>query len=267
MFLGDSGAEWLQALIAQYAHVGPRKSADFWRISDYATVALRPDDNLALRKVMDHQGHRPEAVHPLITESLERGCGLAELHSEIVAAALGDAGKVAAILNSQDLSAHDKVEAVAAIALIVDPARLASELEADSTHAADDEGEEAVETAGAARPIEMLTMVGSKGLSAHHVVVLGCDNVNMNRTSRLTFFVGMTRARKSLHLLASAKAGGGSTPHDFLLELPEELCEFLIHKMDGDESLSKDAFSERFATWSRAMAARTRGAARRGRGR
>jgi superfamily I DNA/RNA helicase len=184
-------------------------------------VALRPDDNFALRKVMDHQGHRPAVIHPLIAEALGRGCGLADLDSETVAAALGDAERVAEILNSQDFSARDKVDALAAIVPIVDPARLTSELEADSSHALEDEGEEAVETAGAARPIEMLTMVGSKGLSAHHVIVLGCDDLNMKRTSRLTFFVAMTRARKSLHLVASAKAGGeGPFPTSSSLNCP-----------------------------------------------
>ena len=34
------------------------------------------------------------------------------------------------------------------------------------------EDEEAIETAGAVGAVEMMTMIGSKGLSAHHVVMI-----------------------------------------------------------------------------------------------
>jgi superfamily I DNA/RNA helicase len=53
-----------------------------------------------------------------------------------------------------------------------------------------------------------MTMAGSKGLSAHHVIVLGCDDVNMSYTTPLTFFVALTRARESLHLNEACRKAG-----------------------------------------------------------
>lgn len=247
-FLGKSEAR-LVALVDKYSALGVQRSADYWTVMDYCTVGLRPEDNFALRKVLFHQGQSVEEVHLLLDEALRKGCRLAELGAESVKRALELSNTVFGIVWGSGSTTSEKVDALGAVLRISNHDRLMSELEEGTTI---DEGEEAVETAGAARPVELLTIVGSKGLSAHHVIVLGCDALNMSRVTPLTFFVALTRARRSLHLVVSAKAGGGDAPHRFILELPESYCDYLVHKAKSDEALSgRDALGERFETWAR----------------
>ncbi len=74
--------------------------------------------------------------------------------------------------------------------------------------------------------VELMTIVGAKGLSADHVIIIGFDNVNMNWVTRNAFFVAKTRARKSLHIITALKAGGAAGPHSFLEHLPDAHLEF-----------------------------------------
>jgi superfamily I DNA/RNA helicase len=74
--------------------------------------------------------------------------------------------------------------------------------------------------------VELMTIVGSKGLSADHVIIVGFDNVNMSWVSRNAFFVAMTRARKSLHTVTGLKAGGATEIHAFATKLPDGHIEF-----------------------------------------
>lgn len=53
--------------------------------------------------------------------------------------------------------------------------------------------------------VELMTIVGSKRLSADHVIIIGFDNVNMIWITKNAFYVAMTRPRKSLHILAAFK--------------------------------------------------------------
>lgn len=73
--------------------------------------------------------------------------------------------------------------------------------------------------------IEIMTIVGSKGLSADHVIVIGFDNINMKWVTKNAFYVAMTRARQSLHLVTALGSGGATMPHIYLGSLPEEHIE------------------------------------------
>jgi superfamily I DNA/RNA helicase len=53
-------------------------------------------------------------------------------------------------------------------------------------------------------------MVGAKGLSAKHVIVLGCEANNMERTTPLEFYVALSRARETLHLVSGDRDPEGS---------------------------------------------------------
>ena len=75
-----------------------------------------------------------------------------------------------------------------------------------------------------------MTIVGSKGLSADHVIVVGFDDVNMNKTTKNAFYVAMARARNSLHLLTTLKSGGARKAHNFLNQLPEAHVKFYSYR-------------------------------------
>src|SRR3989338_8423889 len=78
--------------------------------------------------------------------------------------------------------------------------------------------------------VELMTIVGSKGLSADHVIIIGFDNVNMSWITKNAFYVAMTRARKSLHILTALKSGGARQAHDFLEQLSDEHAEHYSYK-------------------------------------
>ena len=78
--------------------------------------------------------------------------------------------------------------------------------------------------------VELMTIVGSKGLSADHVIIIGFDDVNMKWVTKNAFYVAMTRARKSLHILTALKSGGSKTAHNFLNQLPETHIDFYSYK-------------------------------------
>lgn len=73
----------------------------------------------------------------------------------------------------------------------------------------------------------------------------------------LPFFVALTRARRSLHLLVSAKAAGSKSPHSFIADLPEDCCDFFVYKKTGrtlDDLGGREAFDAQFGIWERVKA-------------
>ena len=244
--------EWL----SQWSVVSTGHSDDYRRIQTYCAAVGLQADNWVLRRVLHYEGQTVAQVHTLIESALQSSYRLAEVESDVISAALAKCAQVSALVDRSDLTTVEKVHAIGQLIAIVNPSVVAEELEASplsgGIFAVEDEAEEAIETAGASAPVELLTLVGSKGLSARHVIVLGCDNVNLNYMSRLAFFVAMTRARKSLHLIVSAQSRGGQTSHAFLDDIPDELCDFLSYKKTG-RSLThiggRKAWKQQIARW------------------
>ena len=247
----------LRALVAEWADVPRGHGSDYWRVAGYCSAAWNHTDNFAVRKVLHEEGVSFDAVHDLLLQAFDRGCGLADLGAESIVAALGACGEVAGIVSDDALDVTERSAALADLVSVADIARLTQDLAARPLSPVDvdaaDEGDEAIETAGSMAPIELLSLVGSKGLSAQHVMIIGCDDVNLHRVSPLTFFVAMTRARQSLHLLVSMRSGGAKDAHDYLGELPPGHCECIEYTKSAPPQThpSLAALSRRFATWSR----------------
>ncbi len=245
-FYALNGAkERLQKLVSEWSAVPVRHSRDYWKVVDYCAAGWNSKDNFAVRKILSHEGLGSDVVHGMLVEALDRGCGLVDVGNESVDAALAKSSEVVGIIESDELGPAEKVAEAKKVLALEDAERLEAELTEVpiSGHGVTegDEGDEALETAGALSPVEMLTLVGAKGLSAKHVIVIGCDDLNMQRTTALTFFVALTRARKTLHLIASLKAGGANAPHGFVAQLPDDCCEYTVHKKTGT--------SDQFATF------------------
>jgi hypothetical protein len=243
----------IREVVSRWSDIRIGHSQDYFTVLDFYRVATNRHDNFAVRKVLDIHGVTSAQAHELLETALQSGTNLADLEDGSIRRALDDAAAVEEIVNA-GVHPQQMVAALSKIFSISEPVRLAEEFETDPIRggASVDEGDEAIETAGACRPVEFMTIVGSKGLSARHVIVIGCDDVNLAYTTRLAFFVGLTRARESLHLIASAKAGGATRPHRFLLDLPREYCEYIVHKTAGDDVLNgPDQLVERFEQWIR----------------
>ena len=248
-------ADRLRSLVAGWSNVGNRPSSDYWRTATYASAGWDDANNFALRKVLYYEDVPAATVHTLLATALASNRPLVSVLDSTYDLLRSKAASIATICGSADQPAEQKATAIAAVIRIADPGRLARDLKAhplDLSWAVNgDEADEVIETAGAMAPVELLSLVGSKGLSAHHVIVVGCDDLNLKRVSRLTFFVALTRARTSLHLITSLKAGGSSKTHDFILELPEVCCEYVAKTRRGLEVLSgTEAFVRTLGRWS-----------------
>jgi hypothetical protein len=264
-FYNTSSADQnLKTWLSQWKPIDTGHSEDYRLISTYCSAGWDPSGNLALRKVLHYEAVPTSEVHPLLEAALREACSLSDIDSPLVRTAIEKCVAIAAIVDNAELANGEKVDEIGRLISIAHPDELVREMDLDPLSggviAVDEEAEEAIQTAGAAAAVEMMTIVGSKGLSAKHVIVIGCDDVNLARTSRLTFFVGLTRARDSLHLVMSAKAGGSTSAHGFLGELPGDCCEFIVYKKTGSQTEAFTNFTQwasRIASWGQ-MARRFR---------
>ncbi len=251
-YYNPNGAdEQLHGLVAEWSDPAVDHSAGYWTIATYYGAAHNTTDNFAFRKVLGHEGVSIETAHDLIVRALDEGMSLAEVASADIATAIEHCVRVAEVLDSEDLTSEEKAEQCARIIAVGDVGRLAEEFAADPIATTTDEGDDSIETDARGSAVQLHTIVGAKGLSAKHVIVLGCDNVNLTRTTPLAFYVALSRARESLHLVVAAKARGAKEAHDFVLDLPEDCCEYRVHKQTGNpESLTgRSAFQKKLATW------------------
>lgn len=254
-FRGDATADaQLVDLVGDYAEpeVGP--SGDYLRVATYYGAGLNQDDNFAVRKVLYFEDVLTTEVNQMIRHAIDRGSELSavvlETHPEIIERIR----RVAAIVTTGVNDPHGAATDLGDVLPLRDTEALGHELEGNpiGKDVAEKEDEEAIETADAALPpVALLGMTRSKGLSAHHVIVLGCDNVNMVKISELTFFVALTRARKTLHLVTSMRAGGDDA-HRFLYDLPAESCSYFAYLKGTRKRTAlsgKQAFQQKLSSW------------------
>ena len=252
----DPAETQLRDLVASYSSPVTTRSNDYRRVVAYQTAERHVNDNFAVRKVLAYENIPVEEVHELIVEAMKRGTSLGALLNERRSPVLNKMRQVAQAVDRASSDPAGAATDLAALLGLRHVAALAAELaEFPIRHdARAQEDDEAIETAGAIPPVALMTMIGSKGLSSHHVVVLGCDNVNMASTPALTFFVALTRARSSLHLVVSRKAGGAKVPHQFVYDLPPEACDYGVYKKASrkvERLDSPSALRKRVEQWAR----------------
>ncbi len=255
--------EDLLMFLAQWSVIDAGRSKDYQLVTAYCRVAWDETDNFALRKVLDAEKIEIATVHEWLVHSLEAGCALAQVPDERIAEVLEKCQRIFGMATSPDLSDFERIDNLSRTVRLRDPNGLGREIASHPfslpLNGLDEEAEEVIQTAGSLSPVEMMSIVGSKGLSAQHVIIIGCDDVNLDRTSRLAFFVGMTRARQSLHLVVSMKAGGSTAVHPFVMSLPSNHCRYLVYKKTGRvcEALAdSEQYEERIRQWQRVAQSR-----------
>jgi len=255
--LATGGAdENLRSWLAEWSAISSGRSDDYRRIQAYCSAVGVQADNWVFRRVLFYEGHSSLQVQPLIELALNAGCKLAELEDRLIEEAMARCHEVSSIVEHEEWDWTVKVQMLSEQINIRNLPSLITELESNpisgGIFATEEEADEAIETAGAAAAVELLTLVGSKGLSSKHVIVMGCDNINLNYTTRLAFFVAMTRARESLHLITSLKSRGCVSAHTFVDEIPDAYCEFLLYKKTGHELTEIDSrreWNNQIARW------------------
>lgn len=230
----NDAREQLFDLIKPFQEERKEFSDDYYKVLNYYSLARYPNDNFNFRKVLYHEGAKADDLLPLLQTCIADGKGFAGLGTDITKAALERAETVRGILDSNKAVA-EKVTALRECIAIEDPALLHRGLETSSidqarVEAIEHQEEEEAELEEIAvkqmAAVELMTVVGSKGLSADHMIIIGFDNVNMGWITRNAFYVAMTRARRSLHIVTALKAGGAARPHGYLDDLPDENLEF-----------------------------------------
>jgi len=234
-FLKQDGAKQLQDLLDQYTGAESKLCDDYWRVRDYYFVGVDPSQNYGLRKVLAYEELDLDLVASLIRRALDEGKNFAALGHDAIVQCTDKTRKVKEILDGT-ATPKELVEQLAVVIAIPDPAALERDLnrvpitrQSDT----DDDGPAQFEQSDKVAAVEFTSIVGAKGLSADHVLVLGCDDSNLQRTSRNAFFVALTRARESLTLLACIGGGGASVLHDFVVKLPDAHATAIYLKADG----------------------------------
>jgi superfamily I DNA/RNA helicase len=214
----NDAREQLFDLIKPYQEERKEFSDNYYKVLNYYALARFPNDNFNFRKVLYHEGTKADDLLPLLDACIAGGKSFAGLGTDITKAALEKAETVRGILDS-DKAVAEMVTALQKCIKIEDGAQLRGDLEKraiDQVHveAIEHQEEEEAELEEIAvkqmAAVELMTIVGSKGLSADHVIIIGFDNVNMGWITRNAFYVAMTRARRSLHIVTALKAGGAA---------------------------------------------------------
>ena len=236
-FYGQS-KEKIKSIVAEYQTEDRSFSEEYYQLLSYYSLANNPHNNFTFRKVLSYEDISPEWMREMLDAAMQGDEDLCDLEEHEIRDALSKCNEIKTILDSEK-PVSEKLEQISSLIPITDRTKLQSDMERKAinqeevTRLEHEEGEEAeldeieVKQMGA---VELMTIVGSKGLSADHVIIIGFDDVNMNWVTKNVFYVAMTRARKSLHILTALKSGGARKTHDFLDQLPDEHVEFYSYR-------------------------------------
>jgi superfamily I DNA/RNA helicase len=233
------GKKKLDELVSEYRAENRYFSEDYHKILSYYSLSNNPQNNFTFRKILQYENVAIARVHELIEMAMQNNQNFNDLDAAEIKSAVQKSNEIKTILETNGQTIEQKIESIARHISLSDKKRLKDDIKRKSinqkevTEIEHQEEEEAeleeieVKKMGA---IELMTVVGSKGLSADHVIIIGFDNVNMGWVTKNAFYVAMTRARKSLHILTALKSGGARQAHDFLDQLSDEHAEYFSYK-------------------------------------
>ena len=237
-FYGESKKK-IAKIVAEYQVENLYFSEDYYKILSYYSLANNPQNNFTFRKILFYEDIAEAKVHELIEGAMQNGQNLCDIDSEEIKISLQKCNAIKTIVETVGATIEEKIKSITSHISIVDKVRLKEDIARKSInqeeiieieHKEEEEAElEEIEVKKMGA-VELLTIVGSKGLSADHVIIIGFDNVNMSWITKNAFYVAMTRARKSLHILTALKSGGARQSNGFLDQLPDDHAEFYSYK-------------------------------------
>ena len=225
-------------LVSKYQAENRLFSDDYYKVLAYYALSNYTGNNFAFRKVMYYEGISDDITHNLIENALNNNQDLCNLNTTETTAILTKCNSIKTIIDSSQ-NVDQKIDSLSGFITISDKVKLKNEFRIKNigqdqvvTIEHEEEEEAELEEIEVKRmgAVELMTIVGSKGLSADHVIIIGFDNVNMAPVTKNAFYVAMTRARNGLHLLTSLKSGGSQGAHGFLDRLPDSNIEFYSYK-------------------------------------
>jgi len=229
------GKKIIDELISEYKADNRYFSDDYYKISSYYNLANYPQNNFTFRKVLYYENIAEARIHELIEGAMQNGQDFGEFESEETKSVIKKCNDIKDVVEEEGVEIEDKIETMAGIISIADKDRLKEDIaqkpinqEVVEEIEYEEEGEAELEEIEVKKmgAVELMSIVGSKGLSADHVIIIGFDNVNMDWITKNAFYVAMTRARESLHIITALKSGGAIQAHNFLNHLLDEHIEY-----------------------------------------
>lgn len=236
-FYGKS-KEKIKQIVLEYQNELPSFSDDYYKVLSYYSLAGDHYNNFVFRKVLFYESVSEVVTHGFIESAMQNNKSICELNSKNIKDCLMKCKNIKTILDSDD-SADEKINKISKYISIRDKKQLSEDIKrqvinkneiSKIEHKEEEDAElEELETKRMSA-VELMTLVGAKGLSADHVIIIGFDEVNMSRITKNAFYVALARARICLHILTALKSGGATRPHNFLNQLPDEYIEFYSYR-------------------------------------
>jgi superfamily I DNA/RNA helicase len=233
-FYAHKGAnKKLLELVSKFKEETRKFSEDYYKILNYYSLSKYPENNYTFRKVLGYELKLTEIIF-LIKEGLKTGKRICEMSDKNITLIKDKSVEIQNIIDS-DVPVDEKIRKISEKVILKDAGALKEDFEKqklneESVKSIEHEEEEDAELeelrVSKMSSVELMTIVGSKGLSADHVMIIGFDDVNMSWITRNAFYVALTRARKSLHIISALSSGGANKPHGFLEKLPINNVEF-----------------------------------------
>lgn len=231
--------EKIKSIVAEYQAENRYFSEDYYKVLNYYSFANNHQNNFIFRKVLYYENVSEVNIHRLITLAIQNNQDFCDSEDEEIKKIIQKCEEIKNILVAEDQTIEQKIDNISGYISLIDKNRLREDMERKSInekeimeieHQEEEEAElEEIEIRKMGA-VELLTIIGSKGLSADHVIIIGFDDVNMNWITKNAFYVAMTRARKSLHIITALKSGGAKQAHDFLKYLSDEHTEYYSYK-------------------------------------
>ncbi len=231
--------------VANFQQKSKKFSDDYYKILNYYSLANYPENNFTFRKVLGYEHISDVVVIELVKKCLAASQNFKDIIEASIADTLARCKNIKDIIES-NATIEAKIDLLKKEVTLSDFEGLKADLEKRAInetriHELEHQEEEAELDELEIQPmfaVELLTIVGSKGLSADHVMVIGFDDVNMSWVSRNAFYVALTRARKSLHLITALGSGGSQGPHSFGAKLPQEHIEYFKYTKSDRQKTS-----------------------------
>jgi superfamily I DNA/RNA helicase len=232
--LGSDGKQELLRSLAPYRTRTKAHCEGYFAIEECLAWAQAPTDNWLCRCTLARCRAIDEPLsQALAQESFAKHSPLYLCQNSAIATAQSVCESLISLLKDHGLSPQAKADCIAELLRIEDVDALAEEIDSgnldvgvtpDSAYAdelaAPDRDSPSILSAA-----DLLTITGSKGLTADEVVIVGFDQMNMKHVKERAMYVALTRARHNLTLITTMGNGAASLPAYFDL-LPESDLEF-----------------------------------------
>lgn len=247
---GNANQELLQ-LVSEFQQETKKFSEDYYKVLNFYSLANYPENNFTFRKVLAFEQVPNDNTVKLINKCLSEEINFCNLDDNAISSALARSNIIKLIIESSD-TIEIKIENIGRELSLSDPEELKKDFEnqiinedyvAEIEHSEEEEAELDELEIQQMSAVELMTIVGSKGLSADHVIIVGFDNINMSWITKNAFYVAMTRARKSLHMITALASGGAQKPHVFSTKIPAQNVEFFKYTKTDRQKMPLDGLS------------------------